>query len=155
MPRVITVQKARKDYPDSGIKKGDKYYHWKFPYGSKVKSKTYPKRSQLTKSPYKSSAYDIDDNIQALEDPEELSSIMDEIESLRDEAQDALDNMPEYLQETSSSGETLQQYVDDLDEWHQELDAIDIEIDSDLKDGELEDRLGEILSEIKDMGCPL
>ena len=155
MPRVHTVQKARKDYPDDGISKGDTYYWWKFPYGSRIMSLIYPKRGQLTKSPYKSSAYDIDDNIQALEDPEELSSIADEIGGLRDEAQDALDNMPEHLQETSSSGETLQQYVDDLDGWYQELDAIDIEVDADLKDGELEDRLEEILTEIKEIGCPL
>lgn len=155
MPRVTTVQKARKDYPDSGISKGDKYYHWKFPYGSMMRSLTYPKRSQLTKSSYLGGAYDIDDNLQALEDPEELSSITDEIDGLKDQAQEALDNMPEHLQETSSSGETLQQYVDDFNEWYQELDSIDIEIDSELKDGELEDRLEEILNEIKEVGCPL
>ena len=50
MPRVYTVNAARKDYPDDGISKGDTYYYWKFNYGSKVKSKTYPKRSQLTRS---------------------------------------------------------------------------------------------------------
>ena len=63
MPRVHTVNAARKDYPDDGISKGDKYYHWKFPYGSKIRSLTYPKRSQLTKSPYKSQGYDIEDSI--------------------------------------------------------------------------------------------
>lgn len=156
MPRVTTVQKARKDYPEDGISKGDTYYWWKFNFTKiRIKSKTYPKRSQLTRSPYLSSAYSIDDNIQALEDPEGLSGITDEIEGLKDEAQEALDNMPEHLQETSESGQTLQQYVDDLDGWYQELDTIDIEVDSDLKDGELENRLEEILNEIKGVGCPL
>ena len=35
MPRVST-QKAAKDYPDQGIKKGDQYFHWKFRFGGVV-----------------------------------------------------------------------------------------------------------------------
>lgn len=156
MPRVNTVQKARKDYPDEGISKGDKYYWWKFPYGSKIKSLTYPKRSQLTRSSYKGQAYDIDDSIQAMEDPEDLSMYMDEIEALKDGAQYALDSMPEHLQETSSSGQTLQEYMDQLEGWYNDLDAIDIEVDEGLADGAYSKyRLEEILEEIKGCGCPL
>lgn len=156
MPRVHKVNAARKDYPEEGISKGDTYYWWQFNFTkTRVKSKTYPKRSQLTKSHYLSSAYDIDDSIQAMEDPEDLSMYMDEIEALKDEAQDALDSMPEHLQETSSSGQTLQQYVDSLEGWHQELDSIDTGIEDGLDTEAYGDRVVEILEEIKDCGCPL
>lgn len=49
MPRVHS-QRAARDYPEAGIKKGDLYYKWSFRYGGTRKSKTYPKRSQLTQS---------------------------------------------------------------------------------------------------------
>lgn len=47
MPRVLT-QKAGKDYPDQGIKKGDTYYKWSFRYGGTFKSLKRPRPSQLT-----------------------------------------------------------------------------------------------------------
>ena len=50
MPRVKHVQSARKAIPSAGIEVGDSYYWWKFRYGGKRVSKTYPKRSQLTQS---------------------------------------------------------------------------------------------------------
>ena len=155
MPRVHTVEKARKDYPDDSIGKGDKYYWWKFPYSSKIKSLTYPKRSQLTRSPYKLQAYDIDDNLQAIVEVEDLEVIMPDIENLKEEAQEALDNMPEHLQETSSSGTTLQQYIDDLEEWHNELEAIDTDVDAEPEDSDYQDKLEAKLEEIKEIGCPL
>lgn len=158
MPRVNTVQKARKDYPDSGISKGDTYYWWKFPYGSVIRSLTYPKRSQLTKLPYKSQAYDIEDSLLALEDPEDLDTILDNIEALKDEAQDALDSMPEHLQETSTSGQTLQEYVDALEAWYNDLDSIDVDIDQELVDEDethSKYRIEEILEEAKSYGSPL
>jgi len=49
MPRVYT-QKAGKDYPAQGIKKGDTYYRWEFRYGGLHRSLSYPRPSQLTQS---------------------------------------------------------------------------------------------------------
>ena len=49
MPRVHFVRKAAKAHA-GGIEKGDSYYWWKFRYGGIRKSKTRPKRSQLTQS---------------------------------------------------------------------------------------------------------
>ena len=80
---------------------------------------------------------------------------MDEIDSLKDEAQNALDSMPEHLQETSSSGQTLQEYVDMLEEWYNDLDAIDTDIDEGLSEDDVENRVEEVLGEIKEYGCPL
>lgn len=51
MPRVH-CQRAAKDYPHAGIKKGDTYYKWSFRYGGTHMSKTYPRPSQLTQSKY-------------------------------------------------------------------------------------------------------
>ena len=53
MPKVHHV-KAAKDYPEIGVQKGEMYYHWTFKNqrgpGTKVKSKTRPRASQLTRS---------------------------------------------------------------------------------------------------------
>ena len=52
MPRVLT-QRANKDYPKEGIKKGDTYYKWSIRMGRgghTFISKTPPRPSQLTQS---------------------------------------------------------------------------------------------------------
>lgn len=52
MPRVKS-QRANKDYPEHGIKRGDTYYKWSIRTGmggTTYISKTYPKPSQLTNS---------------------------------------------------------------------------------------------------------
>jgi hypothetical protein len=67
--------------------------------------------------------------------PDDLSSLKDEwcseIESMKEEAEERLDNMPEGLRENSSSGQTLQGYIDAFEQWHDELDGIDVDIDED------------------------
>lgn len=133
MPRVHTVKKAQKDYKEHGIKKGETYYWWKFRYGGKRVSKTYPRRSQLTQSGFLSQLYDLQDRIASAStecvDADSLQSFVDdiknEIENLRDECQNNLDNMPEHLQETSTSGELLTQRIEGLEEAESELDSID------------------------------
>ena len=56
--------KARKDYPNSGIKKGDTYYWWKFYKGPLYRSLSYPKRSQLTQSEYLSTIYETQEELE-------------------------------------------------------------------------------------------
>ena len=62
MPRVHT-QKARKDYPKEGIKKGDMYYKWSIKTGPasgiNYRSLTLPKPSQLTGSSFMQEYYSI------------------------------------------------------------------------------------------------
>lgn len=133
MPRVHTVKKARKDYKEHGIKKGETYYWWKFRYGGKRVSKTYPRRSQLTQSGFLSQLYDLQDRIASASaectDAESLQSFVDdikgEIENLKDECESNLDNMPEHLKETSSSGELLTQRIEGLEQAIDELDSFD------------------------------
>jgi gas vesicle protein len=164
MARVHTVNKARKDVKGTDIKKGDSYYWWKFRFGGKQCSKTYPKRWQLTQSDFLSELYQIEDEISeyTCESVDELKEFLEEkiqrIEEMRDECQEKIDNMPEQLQ-TSGSGETLQERIDNLESWIDELNAIDIDIDEDSireeafqdnerEDGELKDDYNERIDEI-------
>lgn len=114
MARVFH-RKARKDYPDNGVKKGDMYYYTKIktgPYSSRVMRQLTPfKRSQLTSSPFYSAMYEIEDTLSAAAGIETVRSVIDELESLRDETQESLDNMPEGLQ-YSHTGEMLQERID-------------------------------------------
>jgi len=132
MARVNFVKKARKDYPQYDIKKGESYYWWKFRFGGKQVSKTQPKRSQLTQSGFLSTIYDIEDRISNLTEDDdfetEIQDITSELESLRDECEEKRSNMPEQLQD-SGSGEILQNRYDSIDEMISELEGIDLEVD--------------------------
>lgn len=170
MPRVKQVT-ARKDYKDTftgeAIKKGEKYYKWKFNFSRTVyRSKTVPKPQQLTKSGFQQALYDIQDSIAALTASEsiadDLQSIIDEIQSLLDEQQSSLDNMPDRLQESSSSGQLLQERIDGLQNWIDELEGITTDVDEPneeelkeelteeekaLPEGEIKTRLEELKNE--------
>jgi len=151
MPKVNTVKKARKDYPDFGIKKGDTYYYWSFNFGPTVKSKTYPKRSQLTRSDFLAQLWDLEDglperfhNLDNVSDIEsELETLKDEIQNLLDGTQEKYDNMPEQLQESSDAGQTLQERIDALENWISDLDGINL------------DPIEDIIQEILDTSCGL
>lgn len=156
MARVTFVKKAQKDIPNTDIKKGESYYWWKFRFGGKHCSKTKPKRSQLTQSGFLSQLYDLQDRIgeftaETKEDFESFKDeILSEIEDMKSQCEDSLSNMPEHLQEGSSSGQTLQERIDALDNWYSEIEAIECDYDeeeireekrteSEKEEGELED----------------
>lgn len=120
MPRVTHVKAARQD--NSVCKKGESYYWWKFKNCGKSRSLTYPKPSQLTRSPYLGSVYDLIDQVNAFEpEPGEEGvietfgeEITEGITEIRDQCQESLDNMPESLQ-YSPTGELLQERIDACD----------------------------------------
>lgn len=123
MPRVAK-RTAAKAYPADGIAKGDVYYHWKIKmaYGGLVRrSKTYPRRSQLTLSDFLGQAYDLDDAVSAAESPDDLDSLADDVRALGEEQADKLSNMPDGLQ-SGSTGELLQERADQCEEWATEID---------------------------------
>lgn len=130
MPRVTHVKSARKDNPVCN--KGESYYWWKFRYGSKRYSLTYPKQSQLTQSAYLGAVYDLIDQAQdpaiELGDSDSLDSycsdIRDEIENIQSECQESLDNMPEQLQ-YAPTGELLQERIDACETAMSDLDYIE------------------------------
>ena len=143
MPKVHFVKKARKDI-NSEIKAGDSYYWWKFRYGGKRVSKTPPKPKDLTQSDFLISLYSIEEEIENFiaSDKESFDAqkedILSQIEQLKDEVDERLQNMPEQLH-YSPTGELLQERIDALDEWYNELEAIECEADEDEIREELED----------------
>ena len=159
MPRVNFVKKARKDISDE-IKAGDSYYWWKFRYGGKRVSKTPPKPKDLTQSDFLISVYNIEEEIENFmaSDKDSFDSqkedILGQIEELKSETEDKLGNMPEQLQ-YAPTGELLQERIDGLDEWYNELESIDFEYDEDeireeVKEEGIEDVDSEVLIRIQE-----
>lgn len=145
MPRV-KYQKARKDYPDAGISKGDMYYYTKMktgPRSSRVMRSLKPfKPSQLTNSPFKSSwlgmveAWD-----ESAKDAEAMREAAETMASIASDAQESFDNMPEGLQqgdtgqmlenrasEAESRAGDLQQLADELDDLEEPDDEYETEL---------------------------
>lgn len=125
----VHTQVARKDYPEIGVKAGETYYKW----GQRImmggrwrgvtrKSKTYPKRQQLTQSEFLAAAWDLEDAIGEATEPGDLESIISDIESLGQEQEDKLQNMPEGLQ-AGPTGELLQERIDGCAEWASALES--------------------------------
>lgn len=138
------------------VKKGESYWHWAFRFGGKHISKTQPKRSQLTQSEWRGRAYGLEEQMAeaSASTPDDLSSLKDgwlqEIEEMYDEASGRLENMPDGLRENSSSGQTLQEYIDAFESWKDELDGIDTDIDEDELRREAENEIGEDDERVKD-----
>lgn len=145
MPRVTTVKAARKDIPHAGIKKGETYYWWKFRFGGKQYSKTYPKRSQLTRSSYLATLYDLSDTIgkmhEQVYDADSLDSfksdVISTLEDLKSDCENNLENMPDSLRESSASGELLQERIDNLDNAISEFEDFDTDWDDEPTDEDL------------------
>lgn len=157
MTKVHIVKKARKDYPEHGIKKGDKYYWWQFAFCEKSFSKTPPTRGALTRSSYLQALCVIEDSIGQLKESSaesiiaDLESIIDSLQTLKDEQEERLDNMPEQFKETSAAGETLQGRIDELDQWISDLESIDADFDPKGEESE-EDFVNRITGEIQNVG---
>lgn len=130
MPKVNHVKCARKAIPSAGIEVGQPYYWWKFRFGGKHVSKTYPKPSQLTQSEFLSSIYDINDrleNIDADNVRDEVPAIIEELENIASELEDKLGNMPDSLQQ-APTGELLQNRIDAVNDMKDELENIDLDV---------------------------
>lgn len=160
MARLHEVQKAMKDYPKEGIKKGERYYWWQFrnENGRVHRSRTRPQPSQLTNSPFLSEALSIGEELTALtaadvlEDDFSFEEYCDRIRELGDQCSDSLSNMPDSLQ-MSPTGELLQQRADDCEQWASDLEAIDLdqpEQEDEESDEDYKERLGEWADEIVD-----
>lgn len=96
-------RKARKDYPENGIAKGDEYWYVQIKTGPRssriLRQKTPFKRSQLTSSDYLSQLYDWEDTKSEISSMDEAADLAETIRSLGSEQQDKFDNMPEGLQQ--------------------------------------------------------
>lgn len=120
-------RKARKNYKDHGIKKGDMYYYVKIKTGPRssrvIRSLKPPKRSQLTSSSYLSQLYDIEDNIAAMTEINEAADYAEQLRTLGEEQRDNLSNMPDSLQQ-SETGQMLEERADACDSAADEIESI-------------------------------
>lgn len=103
MPRV-QKRKARKDYPDDGISKGDTYYHTQIKTShrsSKVLRSLRPfKNSQLTTSSFKSGWYSTTEIWEdSARDAAAMRDAASELRQLGEEAEASHEAMPEGLKE--------------------------------------------------------
>lgn len=134
MPRV-QKRVAAKDYPNSGIKKGDTYYYTKLKLqrgGIEKRSLKPFKPSELTTSPFKGgwlSAQEAWD--ESSKDAEAIRGAAEAIRDLGNEAQGSFDNMPEGLQQ-GDTGQRLEERAtacesaaDQLDQLADELEALE------------------------------
>ncbi len=142
MPRVLH-RKARKDYPAAGIVKGDMYYHARLktgPASGIVLRQLKPfRRSQLTRSSFLGSLYDIEDDQTEAQCVEDCRSLAERYTNLGAECQESLDNMPENLQETDT-GQLLTERIEACEAAAEEIESAFGEIDDEEKptDDELE-----------------
>lgn len=128
MPKLNYVKRARKARPKEGIEFGDSYYHWQFPYGPILRSKTKPTRSQLTESSYLRKLYDLQDGLAKTfetSSPEEaIESVLASLRIMLDECKESLENMPEHLRENSPSGTLLAERIGLVTEAIKEIESL-------------------------------
>jgi hypothetical protein len=130
--RANFVNRARKNYPKHGIKRGESYWWWKFQRSPKQYSKTRPTRSQLTRSEFWSRIYALQDEATSgtpyIEDIEDrIGEIKTALEEVRDETQEKHDNMPQSLRD-GATGELLQGRADACEEAISALDSVYVDI---------------------------
>lgn len=66
---------ANKDYPEFGVKKGDVHYIWQVRGQKSHRSMTPPRPSQVTTCPFLKMIWEIEEDYQALLDPELLAAL--------------------------------------------------------------------------------
>jgi hypothetical protein len=153
MPRVHKVERALKDRPKIGVKKGESYYWWKVRLkgcksGTRYESKEMPKPSQLTQSQYLKAIYELQEenwvgrDFDGIED--RRNDVMQRIQEILDEQQEKLDNMPDGLQQ-GDTGQLIQERIDCLQSAIDDLEGIEIPEESDYNDNEeLKEEYGDI-----------
>lgn len=165
--KVRHVKRALKDYPENGISKGQGYYWWYAPRSSrkvrarKVRSRTPPRRSQLTSSEFLSDIWEAEDRLgeaavgvnsqESLKDfAEELEYVASDLRTLAQEQEDKLGNLPDSLQESETGTllrdrqENCERIADELDQLASELQSSDAGDDPDLCREEAEKFLSEV-----------
>lgn len=131
------------------IAKGESYYWWQFKGGGKRYSKTQPKPSQLTQNSFYQQTLGWQEQLEewTADNPEDIEGMLDdfksEVESLRDEYEEKRSNMEDNNLLETPSGEIVNERYEALDEYYNELDAIDVEYDGKTKEDIKEEMLEE------------
>ena len=147
----VYEHKARKDYPQFGIAKGDTYYEWAFFRQKPTKSKTYPTRIQLTQNDTQIAVWSVYDQCgidwserNAATLAEAVNDAASQLEEAASECREKFDNMPEGLQQ-GDTGQRLEQWADAIDSAVSELQDLASEIenaDEDIDFAAFEEQFG-------------
>lgn len=157
MPRVYH-RKARKDYPESGIKKGQMYYRAQIktgPRSSRVLKQLTPfKPSQLTTSEFFGEWFSIQEGFDDSENmtSEAVSGAADDLRSLADDTYGKFENLPEGFQQ-AYTGELLEMRSDACNEAADLLEELASQLEE-LEQGENEnfdEELERIGSEVEEV----
>lgn len=152
MPKVKFI-KARKEYTcgkcGKKITTGEKYYRGSrnFCKHDTIRcSSCGLKAYELSTSEYtQRTGYLMDKWIEEYKDsPDILDDTIAELEDLKSSREENLENIPENLRETSSSGEILQEQIDNIDNALSDLEALDTPENDDLESEEWEQLRAEI-----------
>lgn len=162
MPKVKLVTKSKMGKPylcdkcRKQIEPGQQYFSWEFRYGDPHRQHQAcgaPRASQLTQSKMSvvyAAVEAAQDGIAGAESAEDFTSLLSdcasEVDSVKEEYQAALDNMPDSLQQ-SSTGEEIQEKIDALETFSDSLSNTDFE---EREDGETEkDWLEKLRAEVE------
>lgn len=127
----VKYQRAAKDYPAAGIKKGDMYYYTRIktgPYSSRqIRQLTPIRPSQMTTSEFLSQFYSLQEQLEDYKDGIAdlagfLNDLAGEARSLGEEEQGKYDNMPEGLQ-GGDTGEMIRERAEAMEQWADSLEA--------------------------------
>ena len=142
-------RKARKDYPDAGIKKGDTYFFAQIKTGPRssriIRSKERIPQSKLTTSAFMSTVYGIQESFDGIvhdnSAPDALKDLAQQVRDLGEETQSSFDNMPDGLQQ-GDTGQMLEERVSNCEQWADDIEAIADTLEttiSEIEDKPLED----------------
>ena len=115
---------------------GQSYYWWKWAFGQRQISLTKPTPRQLDKYPDTVSKIWDDFKTQAeeftsadfIEDKDDLDTLISEIQSFKEEREEAISNMEEYFQE-SEQLESMKELLEEIEETLSELENIEVDED--------------------------
>jgi uncharacterized protein YukE len=124
-------RKARKDYPEAGIQKGDTYFFAQIKTGPRssriIRSKDRIPQSKLTTSAFKSTVYGIEESFDGIVHdngaPDALKDIAQQLRDLGEETQGSFDNMPDGLQQ-GDTGQMLEERVSNCEQWADDIEQI-------------------------------
>ncbi|HVJ71217.1 MAG TPA: hypothetical protein VM531_06885 [Sphingomicrobium sp.] len=140
----VKFQKAAKDYPAQGIKKGDKYYYARVKTGPRsskeIRSLKPIPRSQLTTSAFLQQFYNLEDQFQTLRSTPlaelegALDSLASEVRDLAEEEQSKFDNMESEAPGLAQgpTGELIQERAQAMEEWAGSLESMSQEVQEKL-----------------------
>jgi hypothetical protein len=127
----VKYQKAAKDYPAAGIKKGQMYYYTRIKtsaYSSRqIRQLTPIRPSQMTTSAFLSQYYSLQERLQdfngGIADLSDfLNGLAEDARSLGEEEQEKYDNMPESLQ-GGDTGQMIEERAQAMEAWAESLEA--------------------------------